>query len=80
LICPHCKRHITPLARIERLLAICAVRCGTTTEEMRSESRSTDIVRARRLFCRDARAMGYSLTRIGQTLHRHHTSVLYLLS
>ena len=62
------------------LLQRIAVESGTAPELLRGPERTTSRVKARRRFCVAARALGYSLTEIGNAIGRHYTSVMHLLA
>ena len=52
---------------------------GLAVEDLLSGSHAWELVAARRLVAHELRVRSLSLPAIGRILHRHHTSILYLL-
>lgn len=52
---------------------------GVSVESIISESRKSNLVAARSIVCRKMRQEGFSLEEIGETINRHHASVVHSL-
>lgn len=62
----------------ERLLVCACLHFGVTQEDIRSKNRSAQMVRARwALSFVLIDRVGWSLTRVGELLHKHHTAILH---
>lgn len=67
-----------PQPSLDDLLAATAAAFDLTEADLRSRSRKAPIVRARQAFCYLAlTATDNSCTRVGRTIGRHHTTVMY---
>jgi chromosomal replication initiation ATPase DnaA len=61
------------------LLDVCEA-SGVTIEDLQSGKRFPYIVTARHVYCYIARRKKYSMQRIGQLIHRNHSSVLHAVN
>jgi len=74
------ERIIPPtLRQLFQLVLREARRADLTPEMLRSPCNRASRVKVRREIAVKARAMGYSFPEIGRALHRHHTTIVYLV-
>lgn len=67
----------TAVAR--EVVAQVAAETGVAVELITGENRRPKTARARHIVCQRLRERGYSLTKIGRLMQRHHTTVLHSL-
>jgi len=56
-----------------------AQREGSTVQDLSSKSRRQEIVRVRNIAIRASRKEGYTLTEIGKSFNRSHSTIWYVL-
>ena len=64
--------------RLTSLLYTTANEYGVPVDVLTGDSHRRALVEVRRVFVKEARRAGYSLSHIGRVLNRHHSSILHL--
>jgi chromosomal replication initiation ATPase DnaA len=67
------------LSPLRQILEEVATETGWPSHQIASGDQMAHLVAARKTFALRARAKGYSLTAIGNTIHRHHTTIVHYL-